>query len=148
MESFMYARAMALTHPNVDVGVVSSLIHCIEECEACAQVCSACADACIGETFERELVQCIRTALDCADLCRTAGMIATRRSGSNPTVIISALQACVEACARCAEACGHHAGRVQHCRICATRCGHCESACLEAIADLEEDSRDVAGVRH
>ena len=142
----MFARAMAVTHPNVDYGVQGILIHSVEECVDCAQTCIACADACLGEDAVRDLVQCIRASLDCADLCEAAACIATRRSGSNPTVIAAVLRACAEACARCGEACERHAGSIEHCRICAAKCGQCESACLEAIAEVVDF--DPAPARH
>ena len=144
----MFARAMAVTHPNVERGVQGSLIHCVEECFDAAQTCCACADACLAEDSVRDLAPCIRACLDCADLCGAAGRIATRRSGSNRTVIGAVLQACAEACARCAEACQRHASRIEACRICAARCGHCEEACLEAMAELEDNASGLAFARH
>ncbi len=144
----MFARAMAITHPDVGHCVQGSLIHCVEDCFDTAQTCIACADACLGEEMVRDLVQCIRLSLDCADLCSAAGHIATRRSGSNPTVIAAVLRACAEACARCAEACQLHASRMEHCRICAARCGQCEDACLEAVAELTNSPSALAYAHH
>lgn len=144
----MFARAMAITHPNVEHHVQGSLIHCVEDCLDTAQTCTACADACLGEETVRDLTQCIRVNLDCADRCSAAGHIASRRSGSNPTVLAAVLRCCAEACARCAEACTLHASRMEHCRICAARCGQCEDACLEAIAELTDSPPVRAFVPH
>src|SRR5690554_5492529 len=49
----------------------------------CAQACTACADACLSEDMVAELTKCIRTNLDCADLCETTGIV-SRHTG-DPT---------------------------------------------------------------
>ena len=132
----MFVREMTVTHPQVDRNINSALIHCIEQCYATAQACTSCADACLGEDMLSDLVQCIHLNLDCADLCYTTGVIASRRSGQNDTVLCATLQACAEACARCAEECQRHADRMQHCQLCAEQCRRCEEACHEALANV------------
>jgi hypothetical protein len=132
----MHAREMISTHPNVRGQADDALIRCIEECYACAQTCAACADACLGEETVRDLVQCIRLNLDCADLCYTAGVIASRRSGGNEPVIGRTLEACAEACARCAAECARHAERMEHCRVCAEQCRRCEDACRAGVVSV------------
>ena len=132
----MFVREMAITHPNLDMGVNNALIHCVEQCYACAQVCSACADACLSEDLQAVPIDCIRPCLDCSDLCLAAGAIASRRSNGNETVVAAALTACAIACAGCAEACARHAVHMEHCRLCAAQCLDCEKACHEAIETL------------
>ena len=132
----MFVREMAITHPNVGMGVNNALIHCVEQCYACAQVCLACADACLGEDLQPIPIDCVRLCLDCADLCLAAGAIASRRTAGDETVIAAALRACATACASCAEICGHHADHMEHCRICAGQCLDCEKACHEATENL------------
>lgn len=51
------------------------LRECIEACLECAQ---ACADACLSEDNVSQLIKCIRTDLDCADVCETTGRGARR----------------------------------------------------------------------
>lgn len=92
----------------------------------------------LGEEKVAELVQCIRLNMDCADVCLTSGLIATRRSGGDVPVIAAQLSACQLACARCAGECERHAGMHEHCRICAEACRTCERACREAIASLPD----------
>ena len=81
----------------------------------------------------RELRQCIRLNMDCADVCAATAALATRRTGSNEEVIRKMLDACVTACRMCAEECERHASMHEHCRICATACRECERACQEAL---------------
>ncbi len=132
----MYVREMVVTHPNLERGVNSALIHCIEQCYSCAQACTACADACLGEEMVQDLVHCIRLNLDCADLCYATGRIASRRSGDDDAAIAIALKACAKACALCADACEQHGDRMEHCRVCAAQCDACEDACKEALGSL------------
>ena len=65
-------------------GATSTSVRCIDECFRCAATCTSCADACLGENTVQNLVRCIRLNLDCADICDTAGHVASRRTGSNP----------------------------------------------------------------
>jgi hypothetical protein len=51
--------------------------------DALEEVAVSCADACLAEDLVKELTQCIRLNLDCADVCNITGRIATRRTGSD-----------------------------------------------------------------
>ncbi|MBN1240901.1 MAG: four-helix bundle copper-binding protein [Gammaproteobacteria bacterium] len=128
----MHAQEIISTHPHVKGSTNQALIRCIEECYDCAQACTACADACLGEDMAKELAQCIRLNLDCADVCHATGTIATRRTGSNQDLIRSMLETLALACRLCGEECERHASKHEHCRICAEACRSCEQACVEA----------------
>lgn len=132
----MQVRDMISTHPQVRGNVDPAMIHVIEAAYGCAQSCTSCADACLGEETVAGLAQCIRLNLDCADLCATTGAVASRRTGSNETVIRLTLEACAEACRVCGEECGRHAEHHEHCRVCAEACRTCERACRAAEASL------------
>lgn len=132
----MKAQEMLATHPDVSGNPSPPLIRCIEECYACAQVCTSCADACLAEEMVQELRQCIRLDLDCADVCLATGALASRRTGSNPDILLQMLQVCDSACSRCAEECESHADEHEHCRICAEACRHCQRACHDAIQEV------------
>ena len=80
----MHVQQMISTHPHVKGSTNSALIRCIEECYSCSQTCTSCADACLGEDKVKELTQCIRFNLDCADLCAVAGSVASRRCSCGP----------------------------------------------------------------
>jgi hypothetical protein len=132
----MLAREMIGTHPDVKGNINEALIRCIEECYSCAQACTACADACLGEDMVKELRQCIRLNLDCADVCAATGAVASRRTGSNEEVIRQMLQACAAACRLCGDECERHAGHHEHCHVCAQSCRRCEQACQDALRSM------------
>jgi hypothetical protein len=127
----MQVQQMISTHPDVRGSTNDALIRCIEECYSCAQICTSCADACLAEAEVRDLTQCIRLDLDCADICNITGRIATRRTGSDEEVIRRMLDVCAVSCRLCGEECQRHT-RMEHCRICAEACKRCLQACEEA----------------
>ena len=132
----MHVQQMISTHPQVRGNTNDALIRCIEECYDCAQACTVCADACLGEDMVKDLVQCIRLNLDCADVCAATGLVGSRRTGSNELVIRRLIETCAEACRLCGEECERHAGMHEHCRICAESCRRCEQACREAAGTI------------
>jgi hypothetical protein len=132
----MQAHQMISTHPDVRGKTNDALIRCIEECYSCAQTCTSCADACLAEDKVRDLAQCIRLNLDCADVCAITGRLATRRTGSDEEVIRRMLDVCAVACRLCGEECRRHASEHEHCRICAEVCERCMQACQEALRTM------------
>lgn len=103
---------------------------------ACAEACTACADACLSETSVAELTKCIRTNLDCADICETAARVLTRHTGYDANISRSLLQACMTVCRSCGDECASHADMHEHCRICAEMCRSCEQACADLLAAI------------
>jgi hypothetical protein len=112
------------------------LQECIDACVECAQACTACADACLSEDMVAELTTCIRTDLDCADVCEETGRVLSRHTGYDANLTRAVLEACATACKACGDECASHAGMHEHCRICAEACRRCESACRELLASL------------
>ncbi len=96
---------------------------------ACAQAAGACADACVAQA-DKGLVQCIRLSLDCADVCQTAAMVATRRAGANAPVVIGLLMLAEALCRDCAAEADRHP--LPACRRAADLARACADACLEA----------------
>jgi hypothetical protein len=129
--------AMLDAYPT-DLGSVDkqALIRCIDACFACAQTCTACADACLSEEMVAELVKCVRTDLDCADLCDVTGRILSRHTGYDANLTAATVRACLVACKACADECERHADMHEHCRICAEACRHCQQACQELLTAL------------
>ncbi|MGY1602091.1 four-helix bundle copper-binding protein [Geodermatophilus sp. SYSU D00815] len=109
---------------------------CIDACVECAQACTACADACLGEEMVAELRTCIRTNLDCADVCETTGRVLSRHTGYDADLTRAVLEACAAACRACGDECASHAGMHEHCRVCAESCRRCEQACRDLVAAL------------
>ncbi len=112
------------------------LARCITECRECEQACTACADACLSEEMVAQLVKCVRTNLDCADLCAATGNILSRHTGYDANITRATLEACRVACAACADECERHAEMHEHCKVCAEACRRCEQACAELLAAL------------
>jgi hypothetical protein len=131
------AADMLGTYPK-DLGGIdrSALIACIDACVECAQACTACADACLSEDVVAELTTCIRTNLDCADVCDTTGRVLSRHTGYDADLTRAVLEACAAACRACADECGSHAEMHEHCRVCAESCRRCEQACRALISAL------------
>ena len=131
------ASQMLDTYP-ADLGSVDKqkLVACIEACYECAQSCTACADACLSEEMVAELTTCIRTNLDCADVCDTTGRVLSRHTGYDANLTRAVLEACAAACKACGDECESHADMHEHCRVCAEACRRCETACRELIASL------------
>ncbi|MDT0346714.1 four-helix bundle copper-binding protein [Streptomyces litchfieldiae] len=112
------------------------LTHCIEEATACAQACTACADACLSEADVSNLAKCIRTNLDCADICQTTARVLSRHTGYDANITRAQLLACAAACHACADECGRQSTTHEHCWVCAEACRRCERACEELINTL------------
>ena len=133
----VHAAQMLETYP-ADLGRVDRklLIDCIEACFDCGQTCTACADACLSEEMVAELRKCIRSNLDCADVCLATGNVVSRHTGYDANLTRTVLQACAAACKSCGDECERHAGMHEHCRICAEACRRCEQACTALLAGL------------
>ena len=124
MEGF---GALFATHPQRPPD--SSLIEaCAAACYESGGLCIACSDACLGDAHVADFVCCIRTCLDCADVC-IAARILLRLTEPCPMLVEAQLMACAEACRICAAECESHAATHEHCRVCAEACRACEQAC-------------------
>jgi Domain of Unknown Function (DUF326) len=131
------ARAMLDTYP-ADLGGVDrqALAACIDACFECAQTCTACADACLSEQHVAEMVKCIRTNLDCADICDTTGRVLSRHTDYDANLTRAVLQCCTQACTSCADECAQHT-EMRHCQVCAEACRRCEQACRQLLGALD-----------
>src|SRR5918994_5183207 len=127
----MHVQQMIRTSPGEAVVNIEVLSECIEACFECAQTCSACSDACLGEDQVRDLSACISLNEVCADICATTGAALSRIVHASALPLRSLLEACTDACAKCAEECERHAGHMEQCRVCAEACRRCEDACRE-----------------
>ncbi|MDA4101008.1 hypothetical protein MMON44395_05335 [Mycolicibacterium monacense DSM 44395] len=129
------ASAMLQSNPK-DVGRFdrAELAACIELLTECSHACNACADACLSEESVADLTKCIRTDLDCADVCDATRGVLARHTGNDDTLTMAMLAACVTACRSCADECSRHADHHEHCRVCADVCRRCEVSC-RGLAD-------------
>ena len=130
------AAAMLGTYPksiNLDRDLLARVI---DAAVACSQTCTACADACLSEDMVAELTKCIRTNLDCADICATTARVLSRHTGYDANITRAQLEACAQACTSCGDECQEHAGMHEHCRVCAEACRACEQACRELLSAI------------
>lgn len=101
---------------------------CIDACYTCAAACDHCATACLSEPDPSMMADCIRSDLDCADVCRLAAAAMAR--GSDSMKEICAL--CADLCDRCATECEKHDH--DHCQECAKACRDCANECRKMAA--------------
>ena len=125
----MSIAKMIAAHPDVAGNLNEPLALAVRHAMFCAAICTSCADACVAE--EMDMRQCVRSCLDCADVCDMVMKVATRRTGSNEVVLREALQLCVTTCDLCAEECAKHDN--DHCRRCAEMCRECARDCRAAL---------------
>jgi hypothetical protein len=130
--------AMLRAYPaeiNLDLAQLADVIDTVL---SCSQTCTACADACLSEDAERlpRLVTCIRTDLDCADICGATARVLSRHTAYDANISRSLLEACAVACKACGDECWSHANMHEHCRICAEACRACETACRDLLATI------------
>ena len=134
----MQAREMLSTHPDPSPVDQRILTECVEACFECAQACTACADACLDEDMVADLRHCIRTDLDCADICATTGRVLSRQTAPSWDLLKAQVGTCLRACQECGEECRRHADHHEHCRVCGEACRRCEKACDQLLNVLEE----------
>jgi hypothetical protein len=132
----MTTMPMLETYPQAINLDRTKLAATIDAVSACAQACTACADACLSEQMVAELTKCIRTDLDCADICAATARVLSRHTGYDANITRSILEACAVACESCGDECERHAGMHEHCRICAEACRACEAACRDLLAAI------------
>jgi hypothetical protein len=89
-----------------------------------------------------DMHQCIRTCLDCSDVCEATYRIATRRTGSNRELLRAQLAVCVGACELCEAECAKHDN--DHCRRCARMCRECAEDCRAALETLNDEAHAAA----
>jgi hypothetical protein len=90
----MTVAAQMLDTYSKDLGGVDKekMRACIEACVECAQACTTCADACLSEDMVAELTKCIRTNLDCADVCDATGRVLSRHTGYDANLTRAVLE--------------------------------------------------------
>ncbi len=98
-----------------------SLIKLLYECAAACHRCSA---ECLAHDASM-MSDCIKTDMDCADICTMTATFLARNSKHGNHLLAE----CIEICTACAKECEKH--DQQHCRDCAEICRLCIAACTE-----------------
>jgi hypothetical protein len=129
--------AMASTiHLDLPAPAREAWARAIQTCLACVETCTACSAACLRESDLTMMADCIRTDLDCADLCDTTARVLARANAAELGMTKALLQACLMACESCGSECRKHASHHDHCRVCAEACAECADACRNLLAQL------------
>jgi hypothetical protein len=132
----MNTQEMLSKHPQPTSMDVAAVTHAVDAAFECSQVCTSCADACLAEDMVAELRYCIRTNLDCADICNTTARVLSRQTEPDMGLLRAQLGACVQACKACGDECEKHASMHEHCAVCAASCRQCEEACNALLQQL------------
>lgn len=122
-------RQIFATHPNPASDAGDEAFALVRAAAECAAVCTTCADACLEEDDPAALRSCIRSSLDCAELCAVTGRLIARPGAQDAETLRAQLEACAIACRACAAECDAHAEAMEHCRVCAEACRDCANAC-------------------
>ena len=128
----MSLEKMIALHPDVAGNVNTDLATAARHAMLCSLFCTACADACVAE--DMDMTECIRTCLDCADICAATARLATRRAGQNIEMLRAQVETCIRACELCATECAKH--EHAHCKLCATMCRECADDCRKALPSI------------
>ncbi|HWF73088.1 MAG TPA: four-helix bundle copper-binding protein [Solirubrobacteraceae bacterium] len=141
-----YARDMLDSTPGgTDLGA-DEVVAAIEACLNCGQACTACSNACLAEDDVAAMRECIALDDSCADLCSVTARALSRPVYADQALLWPLLQACVGACASCAEECARHGEHHRHCAICAQACRACAKACTALLeAEAFAELRNLAG---
>ena len=126
---------MLNSHPS-PAAHVGKLAACVDACRACLVTCTSCADACIGGDDPKAMAECIRTDLDCADICAATISVLTRQTKPNTSILKAQVQAMVAACKACGDSCLSHADMHEHCKLCGETCRDCERTCNDLLSSL------------
>jgi hypothetical protein len=129
----MSIHQMISLHPQVARNLNEELATAARHAMFCAAMCTSCVDACTAE--EMDMRQCIRSCLDCADICEATTRIAVRRTGRNVPVLLAMLETCIRTCELCAEECARHDH--DHCKLCAKMCRECAADCRKALPTVQ-----------
>jgi uncharacterized membrane protein len=124
-----HVREMFRTHPSPASDAGDEAAALVSAATECALVCTTCADACLEEADPTRLRTCIRTNLDCADICQTTARLVARPGKQHAGLLRAQLEACATACRACADECEKHADAHEHCAVCAAACRACAEAC-------------------
>lgn len=101
---------------------------CIDLCYRCAVACDNCSVACLTEPDVEKMADCIRTDIDCAQICRFAAGAMARNSDFAEDIC----ELCASVCRKCADICGMH--NHDHCQACAKACRLCADECERMAA--------------
>jgi len=130
-------ETMLRSHPRADSQHFDNYADVLTALTFCAEACTSCADACLAEPNDLvKLRRCIRTNLDCGDICEATARLIVRQTETPNDLVHAQLHTCIVACQLCADECEQHAKMHTHCRICAEACRHCQERCNFLLGEI------------
>lgn len=115
------------------MGVVTATTNksqkCIDACARCAQACYECFDACLNEPDVTARKNCIKSLVECAQMC----VMSVANMSSNSKFMKDHCTLCATVCDNCAQECSMF--KDDHCQKCATECRTCADEC-RAMASM------------
>jgi hypothetical protein len=105
-------------------------------CQQASQAASACADACLNEGVIKDMRECVRTCLDCADVLDATVRCLSRYAGWTESAAPAILTAAIATVGACAHESARHASMHMHARLTAEICRKAEAACVELLESL------------
>ncbi len=122
------------SHPRATQAALPETLDAANALSECVVACTLCADACLAEDNVGMMRRCIRSDLDCAEICASTLRLILRQTETVAEIVRQQVHACVIACQLCAEECGRH--EHEHCRLCAQTCHHCQEACNRLLGEI------------
>jgi hypothetical protein len=104
---------------------------CIEACSVCEFACLACAESSLAESELSQLTDCVRLALDCAEVCLTTRSLVSEAMLAAPRLVQAQLEVCARLCAACEAECALHGEGHDYFALCAYACARCRALCRE-----------------
>jgi hypothetical protein len=117
-----------LDRKKLDAAIASS--------QQASQAASMCADACLNEGMIKDMRECVRACLDCADVVDAAVRTMSRHAGWAESAAPQILTAAVAVLRVCADESARHASMHMHARLCSETCRKAQTACQVLLDTL------------
>jgi hypothetical protein len=101
-----------------------------------SQAASVCADACLNEGMIKDMRECVRACLDCADILDATVRTLSRHAGWAESAVPAILSAAVAVLGVCGHESARHASMHMHARLTSEICRKAELACADLLASL------------
>ncbi|MGQ0846284.1 MAG: four-helix bundle copper-binding protein [Sporichthyaceae bacterium] len=131
------ARQIMDVHPT-GFGLIDrkKLDAAISAMQVASQAASVCADACLNEGQIKDMRECVRTCLDCADVVDAAVRTLSRHAGWEQSAAPTILRAAVAVLDAAGHESARHASMHMHSRLASEACRKAQTACEELLDSL------------
>ena len=131
------ARQIVDVHPT-GFGLIDrkKLDAAIAACQLASQAASVCADASLNEGMVKDMRECIRACLDCADIVDATVRTLSRHAGWNESAVPAILTAAIAVLKVADHESARHASMHMHARLTAETCRKATAACEALLESL------------